>query len=119
VNINNNSIKLILKIIPNIHLWKGGTPNLNKIAIILSTADNEIESPNIMEIKNTTEADLWEMKYFTPVITESSFDLPSKIGIIHNILTSKHTHWSSKLSTLSAPRMHPNKIRKYPNKELK
>lgn len=119
VNSNTNSIRLIFIITPSTHLWKGGTPNLKMIAPILKIFIISIAPLIIVETRNTTDADLWEIKYFTPVIIESSLDLPRITGMMHNIFTSRHTHWSNKLSTLIAPKMQPANTTKYPIMELK
>jgi len=51
-----------------------------------------ITLPIIVEIRKTTDADLWEIKYFTPDMMESSLDLPRITGIMQSIFTSKQTH---------------------------
>lgn len=114
-----NSTRLIFIIILNIQLWKGGRPSLKMIANPENRADISITSIVNIEIRNTTDADLCETKYLTPTIIESSVAPLSKIGIIHNMLISKHTHCNSNLSTLTAPRIHKVRIDKYPAKELK
>jgi hypothetical protein len=82
------------------------------IAALAMVAAILILSIIMIEIRKTTDADLWETKYFTLVMKELFIRPPSKIGITHNIFTSKQTHCISKLSTLAAPRMHINIIEK-------
>lgn len=83
---------------------------MNKIATIARAFVIKNSLPNINEIRKTTEAELCEIKYLTPVMIESSLALPNNTGIMHNMFTSKHTHCSRRLSTLIAPKIQPNKM---------
>lgn len=61
----------MLKMIPIIHLWKGGIPNLKMIEAIATMDKRLIESISNIENRKLTEAALWEIKYLTPHIIES------------------------------------------------
>jgi len=72
--------------------WKGGTPNLNKIANLLTNIII-LRSEEIMTLAiNNKEAALCEIKYFNPFNTESSLIFTTSRGITDSIFISKHTH---------------------------
>ena len=110
VKTRNTSNRLILKMIPIIHLWKGGTPSLKMIEAMAIIDKNLIESISSIENKKLTEAALWEIKYFTPHIIESWVELPKSTGMMQSMFTSRQTHCKNSLSTLKAPTMQPKII---------
>ena len=65
---------------------------MKTIARVARIPDSLMLSASIIEIKNTTDAELCDTKYFTPFIIESSLDPLNRIGIMHNIFTSRQTH---------------------------
>lgn len=80
-------------------LWKGGSPNLNKILRhINSTVNKPPEKKTILINNNDTI--LWEIKYLIALRELLLEPPPTKIGITHNILTSKQIHWETKQLTL-------------------
>jgi hypothetical protein len=84
---------LVIKILSS-HLWKGGTPSLNIIAIKDNKENKDQEEPlkhNLNKIKEI-EAKLWETKYFKQISEEKKDRSEFNTGKIEIMLISKPTH---------------------------
>ena len=75
------------------HPWKGGRPNLNITETINKGPQSGILFMLRILITKRIEAGFCEMKYFTASLTPLFNEKLMSIGITHNMLTSKHTHW--------------------------
>ena len=99
--------------------WNGGIPNLNTKAS-LTNLSAKTPFPIAREPKiNTNDANLWEIKYFTPLKIDLSLKFLTNNGIKHSIFISKHTHWVNKLLELIDIKMHNTIALKYPKSGVK